>query len=321
LLLFLPAAAHAQDLAAAEALFNKGVADLEAGRYEKACRALAESQRIDPRPGTLFALADCHEKAGRIATAAGFYTDYLRAFEGLAPNMKPRHLERSKIAKKQQEALTPQIPELTLILPKDAPAAVRIKRNGAELLAASLGTALPVDPGEHEITIEVPGRPIVTRKIILQKGEKKRVELPLEEPKAKPEPVATPPAPPAEEEEGGSGSGRTIGIFTAGGVGIAGLATGAITGGLALGKKSIVDEHCEETRCDHEGKLAADSGKTLSIVSTVGFGVGIAGVATATILWLVGPSDKKANQAKLAIQAGLLAADSTGAVIGLKGAF
>jgi hypothetical protein len=350
-LLFLPTVAHAQDLAAAEALFNKGIADLEAGRYATACPALAESHRLDPRPGTLFALADCQDKSGKIATAAALYADYLRAFESLNEPMKLRHLERSKIAKKQQQVLVAQIPELTLVLPKGAPAGVRIERDGVELSAASLGTGLPVDPGEHVLTIEVPGRPPVTQKITLQKGEKKRVELSLDalkkaqpqattaaqapkatpaadgapkstaaQPVPEPEPVATR-LEAAPRKEGGTGAGRTIGIFTAGGVGIAGLAVGGITGGLALGKKSIVDEHCEDTRCDHEGKLAADSGRTLSIVSTVAFGVGIAGVATATILWLVRPSDKKATQAKQTIQAGVMGIDSRGALIGVRGTF
>ena len=72
-----PATAAAQDLAAAEALFSKGLADMEAGRYDAACPAIGESYRLDPRGGTLFTLAECEAKAGKIATAVARYDDAL----------------------------------------------------------------------------------------------------------------------------------------------------------------------------------------------------------------------------------------------------
>ena len=61
--------ALAQDVAAADALFNKAIVDMDAGRYDAACPALTESHRLDPRSGTLFAVATCNAKAGKIATA------------------------------------------------------------------------------------------------------------------------------------------------------------------------------------------------------------------------------------------------------------
>ena len=45
----LPAAA--QDIASAETLFNRGLAEMEAGHYEIGCKAIAESQRLDPAGG------------------------------------------------------------------------------------------------------------------------------------------------------------------------------------------------------------------------------------------------------------------------------
>src|SRR5262249_25073794 len=153
----------------AEALFKKGVDDMAAGHYDTACPALAESNRLDPRPGTLFTLAECHAKAGNVATASALYEDYLRAFAGLSQALKMRHWERSKAAKAQKEALAPQIPELTLVLPSGAPPGTRVTRNGVELSAASLGMALPVDPGEQVVQVQRPGGPIVENRITLAK--------------------------------------------------------------------------------------------------------------------------------------------------------
>jgi hypothetical protein len=57
--------ASAQDAAAAGALFDKGVADMQAGHYSSGCPAIEESQELDPHPGTLFTLAECQAKWGR----------------------------------------------------------------------------------------------------------------------------------------------------------------------------------------------------------------------------------------------------------------
>ena len=65
--------ALAQDSVTSDALFQKGIDDLAAGRYDIACPAIAESLRLDPRPGTLFTLAECYSKAGKVASAVVRY--------------------------------------------------------------------------------------------------------------------------------------------------------------------------------------------------------------------------------------------------------
>src|SRR5258706_8825974 len=82
---------------AAEASFNQGLADMQAGRYDTGCPALAESQRLDPRPGTLFTLAECEAKRGRIGTALTYYREYLALYEAMKPDQKSRQSERVKI--------------------------------------------------------------------------------------------------------------------------------------------------------------------------------------------------------------------------------
>ncbi|WP_437943129.1 hypothetical protein WMF27_27655 [Sorangium sp. So ce281] len=76
-LLSLSVPVAAQDIATAEALFERGLADMQAGRYETGCKVLAESERIDPQPGTPFTLAACEAQWGRIATAVAHFKDYL----------------------------------------------------------------------------------------------------------------------------------------------------------------------------------------------------------------------------------------------------
>ncbi|MGK4008190.1 hypothetical protein WMF31_36570 [Sorangium sp. So ce1036] len=302
--------AAAQDPAAADVLFNRGVADLEAGRYDTACPALAESQRLDPRPGTLFALADCHDRAGRIATASALYGDYLRAVAQMRPAYRLRHRDRARMATARREALAVEIPELTLVLPASAPQGVRILRDGTEITAASLGMALPLDPGEHVVITQVGGGPVVEQRIVLAPGQKQTVEVQVKaatpEPRIAPRPpaaaptvtIARPggaaPAPasvPLPHDEADSGaSAQRVGALVVGGVGLAGLALGGVAGAMALSKKSVIEAQCDGTVCTREGKEAADAAKLPGTLSTVGFGVGAAGLAAGVVLWLTAPS-------------------------------
>jgi hypothetical protein len=67
--LLLAAPAAAGDKETAKGLFDRGIDQMEAGHYDKACPDIAESYRLDPQPGTLFTLAECEVKRGRLATA------------------------------------------------------------------------------------------------------------------------------------------------------------------------------------------------------------------------------------------------------------
>jgi len=293
------APAPAQDLAAAEALFNRGLADMQSGQYETGCPALGESHRLDPRPGRLFTLAECEAMWGRLATASARYGDYLALFDRLPPSQQVKQHGREKIAAAKKAELAPLIPELTLMLPAGAPDGTVVRRDGIVLERPSLGIPLPTDPGAHVVTTQAPGGPVTETRITLDKGEKKSVTLDVKEAPAPTPPrapiaapaqrTATPPAEPPQE-----GNGRRVGAFIAGGIGVAGLAVGGVFGGLALSRSADASESCQDrddgvALCDHDGKVAGDSAKTLGLVSTIGFGVGLAGLGAAAVLLLTAP--------------------------------
>lgn len=288
--------AYAQDTAAAEALFKKGVSEMQAGHFDVACPAVAESQRLDPRPGTLFTLAECEAKAGKIATALVHYDDYLHLVDTLPEAQKKRHAERVDIAKSQKKAIAPEVPTLTLTVPKGAPADLRVTRDGTEMASASLGVALPIDPGEHLIVTTVGAGPKQEQRITIEKREKKTlaVEWKLGEGVSGAGAGSADPGSPAQNT---GPSGHRIGMYVVGGVGIAGLVVGGVTGGLALGEKSTVDASCPNRVCNDAGTKALESGRTMGLVSTVGLAVGAAGVVGAVILWLTEPIAKKPKPA------------------------
>jgi hypothetical protein len=290
----LSATARGQDVAAADALFNKAIADMDAGHFDTACPALAESQHLDPRSGTLFAVATCNAKAGKIATATAFYDDYLRSVADLPAANRAKHADRMKIARAELEKLRPQVPTLKLVLPVSADNA-HIRRDGTDLSAASLGIALPIDPGQHVVTLEVPGRVPAEHRFTLEKGQHSVVELAVGAQVTAPA-ASLPPAAPVTPVDS-SDKGRRLGAYVVGGAGAALVLVGAVTGGLAIGKKGVVDSDCPGLVCSPTGEAAVSAGKTLGTVSTIGFAVGAAGLAAGAVLFFTAPRRAKAESA------------------------
>jgi hypothetical protein len=295
--------ASAQDAATAGALFDKGVADMQAGHFDAACPAIEESQKLDPHPGTLFTAAECQAKWGKLATAVAHYQDYVGVVSRLPDDQQARHHARVEAANAQIAKLKPTVPLLTLILPANTPAGTAVSRDGVQLQGAALGLALPVDPGEHVIVTRAPGGQDSTVSISLAPGQSKQLELTVT-PAPVTAPVAPPTAPTARTSEAplpkpnhtSEPARSKTPAYVIGGVGVAGIAVGSITGFMVLGKKSTVDSECTDHVCRPAGVNAANSGKTLGLVSDIGFGVGIAGLATSAILLLTQPKVEASAQ-------------------------
>jgi hypothetical protein len=333
--------AGAQDVAAADALFNRGVTEMKAGQYPKACPLIAESMRLDPQPGTLFTLSQCEVKWDRTATAVARLDDYLQLYDRLTPDQKAQQLNRPKVVKEQRNRLAPDVPELTLSLPPGAPAGTVVKRDDSVVASAALGLGLPVDPGEHVVSTQAPGGALWELRITIAKGEKRPVVLevkpaPTVDPRPSPvvgvgAPITTPEVAndaPSTQETGPSG--RRVAIYAIGGVGVAGLALGGVMGGLAAGKKSTIEAHCGSAihvanpfHCDPTGLAAAHSGQTFALVSTLGVVAGLAAVGTAVVLLVT--EHKPAKTATGArgpwIAPEVLSIGPSSATLGAKGSF
>ena len=308
----------AQDAATAAALFDKGLAEMQARRFDAACPALAESYRLDPQPGALFTLAECFSEGGKVASASARYDEYLELYSRMTPGQQTGQRGRDKIAQQKKLALQPRIPTLTLMLPKDAPAGTRIKRDGVVLNAPAIGTPLPVDPGEHVISTMVPNGPENEQRISIAEAEKKELTVEIKLPP--PAPVASAPAssasapppasttaPPAVSTAASAttapassgGASKTWGWVTTG-IGIAGIGVGSVFGLMALQKKGDADNGCKDLACTPEGMKAVEDGRSNALISTIGFGVGAAGLVTGIILFATssgGSAEQKSSKA------------------------
>ena len=322
--------AFAQDVAAAKTLFRQGITEMEAGRFDTGCPALETSYKLDPRAGTMFALAECEAKRGRLATAVARYDDYLSLHGRMAPDQQRKQGDRAKVAQEQKAALGPQVPMLTLTLPAGAPRETVVRRDDTQLSGPALGLALPVDPGEHVIRTQTREGPVTEVRITLAKGEKKVLTLDVKLAADASAPVApVAPAPPPEPDVDQGVSGRRMGAYIAGGIGVAGMILGGVMGGLTLGKKGVISDNCNiggrAEACNDAGLAAASDGKTLGLVSTLGFAVGAAGLGTAVVLLITEPSGPKHTSMnpgkKRGIRAEVLAVGPEGARVGVGGAW
>ena len=248
---------------------------MAAGSFDIACARFRDSDKLDPAVGTRFNLADCEERRGRLATAWSM-------FRGVAAELNSDD-DRRPIAEERARLLEPRLPYLTLLRTTATPAGVRVRIDGVELGEASLGVALPMDPGPHELALLRPqGAAEQRSRFVLREAQHANLPIRLreEEPSAPAQPVERPRAEPS--------SSRRTWTLVSGTVGVVGVTMGAIAGVITLSKKATADRNCSDEvgKCNPEGDNANHTGRRWGVVSGASFGVGIAGLATAAYLWL-----------------------------------
>ncbi|HVK68615.1 MAG TPA: tetratricopeptide repeat protein [Polyangium sp.] len=286
------ARAHAQSpegasIVVAEALFQQGRVLLDQGRYAEACLKLAESQRLDPKLGTLLNLAVCHEKEGKIATAWAEYTSAASLARGKGQK------DREQFARDHVAELKKKLAYVVLRM-EAPPAGLGMKLDDKPIDVAALNVPLPIDPGKHTVSAMAPGKRAWTGEILVpaQPGEipvvipalEETPELPPEETPPPPPPEPSPPLPqtkppPAEPRiPAPTGpSAATVLLITGFSVGGAALLVGAVTGILTLVEANEILPNCDGSQCPGQADALATA-NTLANVSNIGFGVAVLGL-------------------------------------------
>jgi hypothetical protein len=138
---------------------------------------------------------------------------------------------------------------------------------------------------------------------------------------ARPSGTAARAAPPPPDDGGAKKT--PILAWVAGGVGVAGLAVGSVFGVMTLEKRDDIGDHCTGARCDATGARLHDDAQHLALVSTIGFAVGVVGLATSAVLFMMTPKAEGGVRARAtASSAGPRVEPFVGPrALGLQGAF
>lgn len=270
--------AQPRDVERADALFREARKLMASRDFQTACPKLEESYRLDPAAGTAVNLGDCFDRVGKVGSA-------LLAYQAAKRLLAPSDPRNAPVAK-QIAVLKRRVSRVIITLAPDAPEGVTVLRDGRPVDVADFGKALPVNSGKHTIEVQAPGRKTVRRTVKLAEGDSWQFLASAGTPVG------------SDGTEDGPGADRdgqarkTTGLVIAG-VGVAGLTTGIVTGLMANAKQDVVDDNCDASkRCNETGYDAAQSGKTLTTVSFIGWGVGLVGLAAGGYFLFVADGSK-----------------------------
>jgi len=286
----LPMSVEASDKATAEKLFKEGKQLIKRGKITEACDKFAESQRIDPSAGTMLNLADCYARLGKTASAWAQFLETKRAAE--AARREVIAAEAAKRAKELKDLLS----YLTIDLEAKVEG-LEITRNGKRLESASLGTALPIDPGEHRIEAKAPGYQSFKVEVPIGDKQSKRIEIPLLKRRV-PQPPPVPSKPPRLKPIGKDkpvsepmvDPGPPILAYLTGGTGIVTLGVGVLFAVLAADKYETAEELCpDHDECLSEAMSERNYAEIFANVANVTIPVGAIALAAGIILLVTHP--------------------------------
>ncbi len=168
-------AADSPDAAQADKLFEEGRKLMTDGRYAEACPKFEESQRLRPGIGTLFNMADCHEKAGKLELA---YDEFKEVVERTKAALQP---DRQKVAEDRIASLEARLSRLVISVPATH-VKVTVSLDGTVLPPDHLNVPLVVTAGDHDIkasTDRDEGEPFETSVALPGGGKTTTVAIPI----------------------------------------------------------------------------------------------------------------------------------------------
>jgi hypothetical protein len=288
--------AAAQPASPAIELFKEGRALAKAGKHAEACEKFQKSQELDPQLGTLFNIAQCEEKIGKLASA-------LAAYREVAD--KDTNAQRKALAAEDQNKLAPRVPKLVVQI-QSPPAGLSITLDGPTGgKPIDANTPIDVDFGDYNVIARANGyRELSSSVKVDSEGETKTVPLALalvhaEEPAVHTTEKPTPPTTAQTTGPAPHSNRKLYGVIgtIAGGVI---LATGGAFGAIAHSdwNTALADcggtTHCanagDAQRANNDGSSASSAGNLSTVLVIAGGAI----AATGLILWITAPSGEHA---------------------------
>jgi hypothetical protein len=283
-----PTVAHAEtNQEKATALYEQAKTLVADGNWEAACPKLLESKKLVPDMKTVYRLAECYEHVGKLASA---WRNYQEAAIAAA---KAGETAKGRAALDRAAAIEPNLGRLRFS--SKAPANAVLKVDGDVVPAPWADTSFTVDPGEHTIDVEAPGKKPFHATVKTAEGTTPFAIPALEAAEGSAPPTSTEPAPiaPPPPETPNEPASTPMSMRTK--IGWALLGTGVVATGIggwvALSAKSKyhdADSHCPQSGCDDIGFAQTNDARSQANVATIVMGAGLA-IGAAGVVLLVLP--------------------------------
>jgi serine/threonine-protein kinase len=255
--------AQAQEKAAAQTAFDEGRRLASSGDHGGACAWFEASERLEPAVGTLLNLADCYEKLGRSAS------EWAALREAAARAALAGEDGRAEFAKAKANALEPMLAriEVSVQSPVDG---LQVQRDDVAVFPTLWGSAVPVDPGPHVITVRAPGAMDWSTRIDVPRGP--GLAIVMVPPLASRAPSARAPVPVTPDALKERVDGRFVAGLVTMAAGGGGLVAAAVAGAGAIDRKAAGERDEALGWAEAFDWIAVPSALTL-IAGTVIFGI------------------------------------------------
>ena len=290
-------------------LFKQGRELVSEGKFAEACPYFERSLSLELGLGTRFNLADCWEHIGRTASAREMFLQVARDADDLG------QMDRSQMATERARALLPKLSRLQ-IKHESRDAQVRVSRDDIPIERDNWTKPTAVDPGHYEIRLTLSGNEVWTTEVdVPAKAATVLVTVPHREQEAAITPVTAVPVTPVNQElapiklkklpnpaskqqpepvVANHSSAWPAALFV---TGVAGVGVGTL---FALLYKSKNDQAsaicpsnvgCSDSDISRHSDLVGDAERE-RLGAYLGFGLGAAGITTATILFTTRTKDE-----------------------------
>jgi tetratricopeptide (TPR) repeat protein len=268
--------------------YQRGAEAFAAGELEKALEEFQRSLDVVSSPNSRLMLARTLAKLGRNADA---YAELERTVVDAeaAAQIDKKYATTVDAARAELAELKPQV-GLVSVRVSGSTSDDSLSVGGREIEQTNWDRPVAVAPGKVRVVLRTASGEAV-REVDVPAGSSASVDISPTPPPAKP--AAEPP--PVVEVSTSSSNTKTLG-FVAGGIGLAGIASFAIFGGLNSAKFRKLEDECINSRCSPDLESERDQGKTYQTIANVSLVVGAVGIATGTVLLVIAGGEDDPQQ-------------------------
>jgi hypothetical protein len=287
------------DRATARALAEEGYRALKAQQFDIAQDRFWRADALVHAP--TFVVDD-----GRALIGLGRFVEAQERFElvlreGIAANAPGAWKKSFSDAAQLLEEVKPKIAWLTISVPNIANAQVKV--DGQLIPRAAFDVKRATNPGTRKIEATADGYESQELKVDLGEGAQQTLTITMKQltspvsSKVEAAPLAAQQAPIHSEKSSPKLA------YMAFGVGGLGIVVGAVTGFMALRKRSDLTSVCHSSACPPSSQSDIDAYHSLGLVSGLGFGLGLGAATTGyVLLQMGGPPSQKATALNLRLR-------------------